>query len=266
MKRKQKGRRYYRTAALLGPQDRRAAYRAASQPFKLRIPWKVVVPLLAVVGLGLWVAFGNFWYLMWDDLTVTGVTSPELQYQIKLDTDLLGWHLIDLRPKSAEEALIAKYPQFADVKVSCIPVPTSCKVAVVERSPVLAWQDGSALHWVDLDGVLYPAQGERPDLPVIRGPVPGEGGAHSVTAVREGITALAALGVPIEQLEYTHERGLVWTDPQNVRIAFGVGDAMSERWGIYQSLINQLAAKGVSPQTMDVRFPEAVTYSLERSW
>jgi hypothetical protein len=303
--------RYYRTAALLGPQERpmavqapatrrgptkrtpaaRRPSQAASAPAArqataggrthyqyvaeahlprrartLVIPWRWVTPLLVLVALGLWVAFGNAWYLMWDDLKVTGVFAPELRREVKIASDLLGWHSLMLHPEEAEAAVAAVVPQAMSVNITCRTIPASCEIAIMERVPILVWMDGATAYWVDREGVFYQAQGQRPDLPVIRGTRPIEDGPHSLASIQQGITALGVLGVPQDQLEYAPQQGLIWTDPEGRRVAFGVGADMAERWQTYEALVGNLAARGISPQVVDVRFPDGATYSLQRSW
>ncbi len=85
-------------------------------------------------------------------------------------------------------------------------------------------------------------------------------------SVQQGLAALATLGIPTTALEYTPERGLIWTDPEGRRVAFGAGSDMAARWQMYQVLVEHLAAQGITPQVLDVRFPGAATYSLDRSW
>ncbi len=259
-----KKQRYYRTAALLGPKEQFVAYRAESHP--IRIPLKAVLVLAAIVGLGLWVALGNAWYLLWDDLSVTGIYSPDMKQQVKLVSDLLGWHRFMLHPAEAEAAIATAMPQLVDVKVTCGLFPTKCQIALAERIPALVWEEGSTKYWVDREGNFFPAQGERPDLPVLRGIRPIEGGAHSIDSIQQGVAALSVLGVPADQLEYAPDHGLIWTDPAGRRVAFGVGPDMAPRWQMYQVLLDDFAANGISPQVVDVRFSGGATYSLERSW
>jgi hypothetical protein len=78
---------------------------------------------------------------------------------------------------------------------------------------------------------------------------------------------LEALGISSEEITYHPQRGLVWIDPRGSRIAFGVGaDMMEKRWYVLQALLANLDARGIFPMTVDVRFPSAPTYSLEKSW
>ena len=310
--------RYYRTAALLGPQDqqmvvqapaaRRApaakrasgarhttadgrsrtsrqapaakrapaarrsqrGYRAeatvAPRTRSLVIPWRLLVPLLALIIVALWVALGNAWYVMWDDVKVSGIYDPMLRREVKIASDLLGWHSFLVEPETAEAAVMALLPQATAVEVTCRPVPALCEIAITERVPVLVWMDGATAYWVDREGIFYPAQGERPDLPVIRGKRPVEGGAHTLAAIRQGVAALTVLGVTADRLEYLLEQGLVWTDPEGRHVAFGVGADMADRWQTYQVLLNHFAVRGISPQVVDVRFPDGATYSQQRAW
>jgi hypothetical protein len=90
--------------------------------------------------------------------------------------------------------------------------------------------------------------------------------ARMFGAVQEGIAALAELGLPTDSLEYNPQRGLIWVDGEGRRVAFGVGPDMADRWQMYEALIAHLDAEGIFPWTVDVRFPDGITYSLERSW
>ncbi len=258
--------RYYRTAALLGPTDHRAAVKARRQPIRIRIPWRVVLPLLVVLGLALWVGLGNTWYLMWDDYAVSGASTPHLRREIKIASELLGWHRFLVPRDAVEAAVLAGVPAVKAVSLRCPVLPLPCEIAVEERVPVLTWQVGSESYWVDRDGVFYPERFERPDLPLLRGPLPDADGAYSVLSVYEGLRALAALGVSIDQLEYTATRGLVWTDADGRRIAFGVGPHMTARWRAYETVMAHLAASATTARSIDVRFPEGVTYTQEISW
>jgi hypothetical protein len=278
--------RYYRTAALLGPADEqvvarpsaartRAAKPRASQKRvartrkampAVRVPWKLMVLLLAVVGAALWVIVGDAWYLMWDDLTVTGLSYPQLEQRVKVTSDLLGYHRFELKPREAAEVLQASLPHVAEVEVRCGLIPTSCEIKIEERVPVLVWIEGTTTYWVDATGTAFPALLERPDLPVIRGVLPEPGSAYTLAAILQGVTTLADMGVPPEELECSRERGLVWTDPEGRRVAFGAGTDMAERWQVYQLMVDHFAATGTAVQELDVRFRNGITYTTGRSW
>lgn len=256
--------RYYRTAALLGPQEQHVAFRATPQPIK--IPWRLVALFAVVLAVVLWLNLDNAWFLMWDDVTVRGTASSEVITQIKETSDLLGYHRFFLRPQAAVEPLLAAMPQFEDVRIDCGLFPTKCTVAVTPRSPVLVWVANGQRYWVDAAGAFFPPQGERPDLSVITGPAPEEVTVSGFTALYQGIQALGSLGISVEALSYSPRMGLIWTDPQGCRVAFGVGTEMAARWEAYQAVVQHCAARGIAPRAIDARFPDGATYSLELTW
>ncbi|MEJ5308180.1 MAG: hypothetical protein WHX52_00290 [Anaerolineae bacterium] len=301
MTKKPEQRPYYRTAALLGAQQqpygglrmparpRASGYRARRSELHLAMPWKFIATFALIGAAVLWLLLDNQWYLMGEDIRVIGASSPETARQVAIASDLLGWHGLRLRPGAATALITAQVPAITAAQVECNRFPAECVIRVQEREPVLNWiveQGGgqnlaattTGIYWIDATGVLMPAHEVRAGLPVVRGPLPAleeSGSSRERVAVLEGVTALAALGIDSTAdgngLEYHPERGLIWTDPQGRRVAFGVGANMEARWNIYVALIAHLEARaaagnGVFPWTIDVRFPEAPTYSLERLW
>jgi cell division septal protein FtsQ len=224
------------------------------------------LPLLAAIGLGLWIALGNMWFLLPQDLAVNGAPTRDLKIDVMVASDMVWWHRLRLKPRTAEQAIVDEVIEFTDAKVRCALFPTKCTIGLTRREPVLAWTDGAETYWVDASGVVFDAWEERTDLPVIRGPLPEPAEPHMIMEVMEGVAALAELGLPAAGLEYNAQRGLIWVDSEGRRIAFGVGSDMRTRWRVYELLTDQLKAQGIFPWTMDVRFPGGVTYSLERSW
>ena len=288
MTKKSEQRPYYRTTALLGAQQqpysgrsrrsRTASARTRATDVHLDIPWKLIV-LLTLIGTAvIWLLVDNRWYLMGEDIRVNGTSSQETALNVAMASDLLGWHGLRLRPRAAEAAIMEQVPAITTAQVECNRFPAECVIYVQEREPVLNWVTENAIYGIDAEGVLLPAHEIRAGLPVVRGPLPAlaEDANNRVrVAVLEGVTALAALGIDTTMgengLEYHPERGLIWTDPEGRRVAFGVGADMEARWNIYVALIAYLEARtvdgnGVFPWTIDVRFPEGPTYSLERLW
>ena len=256
--------RYYRTAALLGPMEQHLAFRAKPRPIK--IPWQAIIGVFAIIGIGLWIGLSSAWYLDWEDLTVTGISSTEIAYGMKQASDLVGWHQFNLQPAAAQEILVKALPEYKDIQIHCGVFPTKCEIAVRQRTPVMTWVAGADRYWVDDGWTFYQVQGDRPDLPVIRGPMPDAVSGYSATEVYEGIQALAALNISADTLDFVPQRGLVWTDPAGRRVALGGGPYMAPRLQVYEVVVSQCEAKGIFPQAVDVRFPGGPTYSMERTW
>ncbi|MFP4343344.1 MAG: cell division protein FtsQ/DivIB [Anaerolineales bacterium] len=264
MARKQRERRYYRTAALLGAQPPSAVRRRVRSQ-RVEIPWRALVPVLLLAALGLWGWLDPHWYVEASRLQIAGSESVETAREVALAAEVLGLHGVWLRPRLIASHVISTVPAVTVVEAQCWPYPAQCIVSIEERVPVLVWMTGEGLYWVDAEGVVFPAREERPSLPMVRGPLPEEGGVSP--EILEGITALADLGVPSQELTYHAERGLVWDDARGCLVAFGVGgERMVDRWRIYAALAADLEARGMAPRQIDVRFPSAPTFAVERTW
>lgn len=269
MKRK-KQRNYYRTTALLGAQPQAAAKKRKTRRSIRRslreLPWKWVAPLLAILALALWVWLDSRWYVMGEDLEVANASSNTLAYDVALASDLLGWHAFWLDTDAATEQILAAAPGVTAAKVACRRFPAHCTIHVNEREPALIWESEAGVKWVDAEGVVFVARAGQPDLPIVHGPLPALEDGCIPAAILAGVEALIELGIPYDRLGYLPERGLIWVDEEGRRVAFGVGPEMEARWAIYRALIADLEARKIFPWTVDVRFPNAPTYSLERVW
>ena len=241
---------YYRTAALLGAQQqpyggrartpaRTRTYaprsRARTADLHLNIPWKLVA-LFTLIGTAvIWLLVDSNWYLMGENIRVIGASSQETALNVAMASDLLGWHGLRLRPRAATAAITEQVPAITAAQVECNRFPAECVIRVQEREPVLNWVaenavGNQAVYWIDAEGVLLPANEVRAGLPVVRGALPDleeSANSRARVAVLDGVTALAALGITANadgtSLEYHPERGLIWTDPEGRRVAFGVG-------------------------------------------
>ncbi len=253
--------RYYRTAALLGaqPQVNRRA-RRSTQPVQLPWPWILLALVLLLAATWLWL--DQSWYVADGAIQVIGA-SGQTAREVALASGLPGMHRFWVHPAESVDRILAQVPAITQAQVSCTLYPAGCTIQVNERQPVLVWVTESGTQWVDTQGALFPAWAERADLPQVRGPLPG---STVPLELLTGVRDLIRLGVPADALEYTTQRGLVWTDPQGRRVAFGVGGEMQARWQVYQALIADLDARQIFPAVIDVRFPAAPTYALDRLW
>lgn len=231
---------------------------------RVHVPWRWVALASVILGLLVWMWFDSSWYVDANHLKIAGTTSLETARDVALAAEILGLHRFWIRPRQVMSRVVQTVPAVTDVQVNCRLYPADCLLTVDQREAVLHWQAEGQLLGVDAGGVIFRATDPSADVPTIRGPLPETGQVS--TAVLAGVEALLIRGVPAEELAYHPEQGLVWHHPEGTRVAFGVGADMSLRWRTYQAVMLDLRARGVRPSTLDVRFPEAVTYSLEGSW
>lgn len=262
-----KKRTYYRTAALLGmqavPSGRSFSWRA----LRVRIPWPLVLLVVAVASVTLWMTFADDWFLdSPQDIRVAGNVSTAVARDVIAASDLYGMHRLHMKLQDAEQRVLENVVEVSACTIRCQIFPTRCVYYVTERSPVLIWIAGGEQFWVDAEGIVFAAPREREGVPYVQGLLPVAQRKFVLQQVIAGIDALTGYGVETEVWEYSSERGLIWTDAAGRRVAFGVGSDMQPRLRTYQQLLSYLEDRGISPAVMDVRFADGPTYGLERSW
>lgn len=255
-------RQYHRTAALLGAQPQVA--RRQRVQWHVNVPWRLVALVVVIAGCLLWLWLDPRWYVDASRLKIGGTASLDTARDVALAAEVLTLHRFWIRPQQVVSQVVHTVPAVTDVRVNCRIYPADCLLTVEERDPVLLWEADGQVWGIDAEGVLFPASDPATDLPMLRGPLPDS--ERVPGDVLDGVRALLSLGVSIKELTYHAERGLVWTSPEGTRVAFGVGADMERRWRIGLAMLADLQGRGIRPRTMDVRFPEAVTYSLKGSW
>ena len=123
----------------------------------------VVAVLLALVLIGT----SDLFYLYPERVRVEGehFTRPEEVYRA---AQIDGLHVFFVKPSIVERRLLAlPYIREAHVGVS---FPTGLHIRVVERTPVLRWERGEEVFWVDESGVVMPAQETSLPLMVVVDP------------------------------------------------------------------------------------------------
>jgi hypothetical protein len=214
--------------------------------------------LLALAMLGLWVGFGDAFYVVAPKVT-GNVRVPEAE--IVRGSGLLGLNVMWFSARETETTLLRTVPSLQAVRVSC-GVPARCTIAVVERAPTFVWRWGGASAWIDERGVAFPARGDLSDLPVVESidvqpPLPGQRvDEQLLTAIRA-----AALALPdVRIFRYSAAHGLEFSDASGYPVYLGSGPNMSDRAAVWRALREDLAARGVAPKYVDVRFPLAPYY------
>lgn len=265
MARKSSKRRYHAARPLvLG----RARVSQAAGPARRWVRWVqvgVCCVLTLVAGLALWLTVDDRFYIL--DIDVTGNTrTPE--GVVCQASELAGLHILWVRSDDVTDRLVQGVQGIEGAEVKCR-LPSSCTIRVIERQPKFMWvevEQGSS-WWVDGEGVVFPATGEDSEGPVVRGSLPlGEDGKLQ-ESMRVALAELWAADTNVPQsFDYVPERGLIFNDPRGWRVILGTGHGMIQRMQVLDLLTAHLAARGISPLYVDVRFPEAPYYSTTNEW
>jgi hypothetical protein len=162
-------------------------------------------------------------------------------------------------------------PSLDDAQV-VVQWPARVVILVQEREPSLVWEQEGRAYWIDVNGNLMLARQDIPELlrvvnegQTIPFRCPGSPGCaeDAITidpAVVQGAQQLKTLRPELDVLYYDSVRGLSYQDERGWRGYFGLGTDMNVKLVVYETLIENLTARGIRPATIDVSSPEAPYY------
>jgi cell division septal protein FtsQ len=207
-----------------------------------------------------------------QQVRVAGADTLDTQALIDL-SGLKGQSMLRLDLKQARQRLL-DIPQVKAVEFSR-DWPNTVTLHVDEREPWGFWSVGGKDYPVDDEGVVLAAGAPskasarilEPDSNRIMGPgdrVDPDAIALADRIFRESPTAL---GRNVTELEYKSGVGItaIFANParasgQPLRVTFGDDRGYDYKMAVLSTLLTQLSAKGRTPQAVDLRFGERVTY------
>jgi hypothetical protein len=233
----------------------------------------LVVVIWALVTIGL----DEHFYL--TVIPVDGTVSVPAS-EIVEASQLAGAHIFAVEPAAAAER-VAEVPGVISAAVS-LSWPNQVLIEVQEDSPVAVWQEGEQQFWVTGNGRLIPVRATVPGLLVIESEMPAafvtpddEKGDEGETAVLPapqanlafipqdilaGAEHLRELRPNIEKLYYRGDSGLSYEDGRGWRVFFGTGSDMNQKLVIYETIVDDLLARGLTPQYISVSNQEKPYY------
>ena len=258
-------RRYRSTATLTGrlPQPRLRGGAPVNLDWlaDLAKPRGVTAALLAVVAaMTLWIGLDGRFYV--TKLSVTGAThTPPLE--VANTSGLVGTHIFWVNAAEAEAQLLRSTSALKSARVTC-QLPANCSIKVVERIPLIAWQYGQAVTWVDADGVTFNARATPPDLNLItiealQGPALIAGQPADPKVIAAALSVARALPAQ-KRYRLSGARGLEFNDARGFPVYLGLADDMSDRVMIWKALRDSLVARAIQPKFVDIRYPLAPFY------
>lgn len=191
---------------------------------------------------------------------------------------IMGKSILLASPGQMKTNLQAAFPELKDVKVS-VGFPGSVTVRVVERKPIIAWQQDSKVSWIDSDGVAFPPRGAAEGLiPVLAlgdpPPLETDVNYESINLMTKPMLTPKAVLAMQSMLAYMPEGttliyepdyGFGWNDSRGWKAYFGktTGD-MPMKVTMYQTIVDNLSQRGISPTMVSVEYPNAPFYRLEQ--
>ena len=180
--------------------------------------------------------------------------------EIYAATGIAGEHIFWVDPADVQKR-VAAVPGIAYASVR-VEWPATVTILVVERIPVVLWSAGNQKSWADADGNLFEARQDLPNLLPIQ--VDDAGSAPyklAPPAAIAGALQLKQLRPNIELLHYDSAHGLSYQDGRGWRGYFGVGDDMLQKLTVYEKLVSDLLAQGITPKTISVESFQSPYYT-----
>ena len=186
-----------------------------------------------------------------------------------------GQPIFTIIPADLETRLRLNYPELTSAHVT-LGLPNIMIVKIVERQPVILWQQNGGVTWIDQNGVAFRPRGSAGKLIQVNALAAPPSGLPVVNDPLSPLPYLSAeLVKAIETLApkvpagttmiYDPQNGLGWSDSRGWKVTFG-GDPqdMALKLQVYQSLVASLSQKGVTPVFISVQYVNAPYYRMSQ--
>lgn len=228
--------------------------------------------LSLVFGAGIYFAY-NLPQFRVSQAQITGSQIIPAQ-ELSAAMNVTGQPVFLLKPEELETRMRLNYPELVsvDVKVS---LPNVVSVNVVERKPVVRWEQGGGYTWISEDGVAFRPRGEKSELIsvmavsapalTLSAPDPLNPVPFISTEMVQALKGLAGHVPPGMVIIYDPVQGFGWNDPRGWVVYFGTKASDVElKMRVYESLVNSLTQRGIQPAFINVTYPTAPYYRINQ--
>jgi hypothetical protein len=240
--------------------------------FRVRVGWRLLSFFLAAI-------FGAAIYFAWTSplfrvpaATLVGnqmLTAEEIESVLRLS----GSPVYFIVPADVENAVRLNFPEITSVKVN-VDLPNQVTATIVERQPIIRWEQAGSYAWVDAEGVIFRPRGERSDLVVVSASGSPPAGLRSevdalapvpyvAAQVVESIRLLAPNVPQGSVLLFDPKYGLGWVDARGWTVWFGAAPGETDmKLRVYASLVESILGRGITPTFINVAYPSAPYYRV----
>ena len=234
--------------------------------------WRLGALILAIVFITALVLAFQLPYFYVPSAYVFGNTRI-LSEEINGIIGVTDQNIFTVQPDELERRLRLNYPELTSVQVD-VYLPNYVYVTVVERQPVVMWQQSGGFTWIDGTGVAFRPRGEAAGLVLVNAVDAPPAGVQTSTdpyspppfIQKEYVDAALALAplVPAgSTLTYSTADGFGWKDPRGWTVAFGTSaHDMPLKIRVYQALVDSLTQKSKVPEFISVVHPDGPYYRM----
>lgn len=187
-----------------------------------------------------------------------------------------GRNIFTVQPDDLERRLRLNYPELLSAQVD-VYLPNYVYVTVLERQPVILWNQNEGYTWVDASGVAFRPRGEAAGLILVNALDTPPAGIQSPDdpyspppfmqkELVDAALALAPLVPAGSTLTYSSSDGFSWKDPHGWTVAFGASaHDIPLKIRVYQALVDSLNQRGKVPVYISVEHPDGPYYRMPQS-
>ena len=226
---------------------------------------------LTAVLLGLWaLTVHSAWTGADFEVTEIRIEGAKLmsEAQIRSISQLRGLPSFAVDPQAVEQRL-ESYGEIdgAELRVRW---PNQVTIEVQERRPIVEWQDGTQVWWLNASGVAFIQREPYPGLVrvVAEQPVLEIDEDALLPAILPEVlweaVAVAEQLPHIGDLTYSPIHGIGFEDPRGWKVIVGQGGDLDAKLHVYAALTAQLMERGVKVQLVSIEDPSAPYYKVMR--
>ncbi len=227
--------------------------------------WRVlsgVITISILMGLILFTQSGFFRI---TDIKMQGLERFS-EGDIAQAINITGSSIFFIDPERVKQDLQMTYPGLTDIEIK-VGWPASVSISLVERYPVLAWNWDGHVRWVDKNGVAFEPLDEGLDVVQVNSAMlpPTVEDRFVDPRLVENVAALTGVIPDGVDLIYDQVHGLGWEDARGWIVYFGLNDDNAEqKMNVYQSLVEYLEGKRISPKLINVEFIDSPYFRMEQ--
>jgi len=240
---------------------------------RMRLGWRSLsLTFATALGLLIYLAFQRpELRVVQAEITGNRLIAPS---ELNSVLNVAGQPIFTLIPEDLETRLRLHYPELVSVKVD-VSMPNHVSVNIVERQPVIRWEQGGGYTWIAEDGIAFRPRGEVLGLisvVALAGPAietvsvdPLTPAPFISTEMVESLKGLASHVPPGEPVLYDAGLGFGWNDPRGWRVYFGTSAQDVElKMRVYESMVASLTQRGIRPALINVTYPTAPYYRMSQ--
>lgn len=172
--------------------------------------------------------------------------------EIAAASGLPGRHVFAVDPSAAAKR-IGDLPGIVWATVE-LEWPNQIRIQVREDAPIAIWEQAGQRFWINEGGALFPERLGTDGLLVVKSEVAEPLGENAFVSpeILEGALQLRELRPNIDQLYYQLGSGLSYQDGRGWRAHFGTGRDMAQKLAVYETIVEDLVSRAISPAYISV--------------